>query len=166
MRRGFTLMELMLIMVLVGAVALLLISYTGDVGNVSVDAASWKIESDIRFAQQLATTQEALHGVLFIAGGNYTVYRGTEATPVTDPHDRQPMVEDLQQFGGVALGESYRVEFDKVGAPVLGGGGDVSVIADSGAIRRIYVIENTGAVVVDVLDYGSGCSCEMCAEGG
>lgn len=162
--RGFTLMELLLVMVLLSGVVLLFVSYTGDIGNVAADAASRKVESDIRYAKQLATTTETVHGVLFVPGEGYTVYRGDESQPVDDPLDRQPMVEDLSEFGDIVVGNTYRVEFDKFGAPVVGGGGDITVLADNGASRRIYVAQNTGATVVDVLDQGSGCSCRLCME--
>jgi len=163
--RGFTLMELLLVITLMSATTLLYVSYTGDLGNVSVDAASWKIQSDIRHAQQLATTKGTLHGVLFVHNGEYRVYQGDESQPVINPHTRTPMVQDLATFGSVTLGNDYRVEFDNLGRPVTGGGGHVTLITDNGATRNIYVIENTGAVIVDVLDYGSGCGCRMCVEG-
>lgn len=165
-QEGFTLIELILVIGMLSVIALLFVSYTGDVGNVSVDAASWKIQSDIRYAQQLATSTGTPHGVQFLQNGNYTVYSGTIATPAIDPLERQPMVEDPTQFGNIYIGNSFQVEFDKVGRPTIGGGGNVEVIADSGASRRIYVIDSTGAVIVDVLDYGSGCTCELCVREG
>ncbi len=161
MKRGFTMIELLLVISMLSVVALLFISYSGDVGNVSVDALSRKIQSDIRYAQQLATTTGSTHGVVFNAGGNYVVYLGTESNPVEDPVDKQPMVESGADFGDIGIANSYRVEFNKLGAPLVGGGGNVEVVADNGARRRVYVIENTGAVLVDVLDYGSGCTCRM-----
>jgi prepilin-type N-terminal cleavage/methylation domain-containing protein len=164
--RGFTLMELMLVMSLMASTALLYVSYTSDIGNVSVDAASWKVQSDIRYAQQLANTTGLMHGVVFIANDGYTVYQGNETQPVTDPLSRDQMVEDFTHFGTVTANDNYRVEFDSLGRPTMGGGGHITLITDNGATRRIYVIANTGAVVVDVLDYGSGCSCEMCGEVG
>lgn len=162
--QGFTLLELLLVVSMLGVISLLFISYTGDVGNVSVDAASWKIQSDIRYAQQLATNKGTTHGVDFVRNGNYTVYSGTTSTPVSDPLKHIPMIESLSSFGDLSINNNYRVEFDKFGAPTLGGGGNVEILADSGARRRVYVIDTTGAVIVDVLDYGSGCSCGLCNE--
>ena len=165
MNKGVTLMELLLTMAMLSIIALLFISYTGDVGNVAVDAASWKIQSDIRHAQQLATSTGVAHGVVFTEGTTYTVYKKGEVdTPASDPLDRGGMVVNLSEFGDVAIGNAYQVEYDKVGKPTMGGGGDVTVCSDSGASRRIYVIENTGSVVVDVLDYGSSCSCRLCGR--
>lgn len=162
--QGFTLLELLLVVGMLGIISLLFISYTGDVGNVSVDAASWKVQSDIRYAQQLATNKGTTHGVDFVRNGNYTVYSGTTSTPVSDPLKHIPMIENLDSFGDLSINNNYRVEFDKFGKPTLGGGGNVEILADSGARRRVYVIDTTGAVIVDVLDYGSGCSCGLCNE--
>jgi hypothetical protein len=158
-------MELMLVMGMLSIVSLLFVSYSGDVGDVSVDALSRKIQTDIRYAQQLATSKGSNHGVNFVQGSGYTVYDGNTSNPVLDPLTRFPFTEDLSHFGSITLGSSYQVEFDRLGRPVIGGGGDVTVVADGGASRKIYVIENTGAVVVDVLNYGSGCSCEVCTGG-
>lgn len=158
-------MELLLVVSLLSIIALLFISYTGDVGDVSVDALSRKIQSDIRLAQQMATSSGVPHGVQFIQGGSYTVYVNNSTTPVVDPLDRQPMIENMQEFGNIQIARDYHVKFDKLGRPTIGGGGNVEVVASSGAMRRIYVIENTGAVVVDILDYGSGCGCRVCREG-
>lgn len=162
MSRAFTIMELILVIVMLSVIALLFVSYTGDVGNVSVDAAAWKIQSDLRHAQQLATTTGVTHGVVFVQGGNYTVYRESVATPVADPLERGPMVKDVSNFGNISIANDYQVEFDTMGRPAVGGGGSVDIVADSGARRRIYVIDNTGAVVLDVVDEGVGCTCRIC----
>lgn len=163
-RRGFTFLELCLVMSLLSVTALLFVSYTGDVGDVSVDAASWKIQSDIRMAQQLAISTGKAHGVQFVQNGNYTVYVDNASTPVIDPLDRNPMVEDMPQFGNVWLANSLQVDFNKMGKP-MGGGGYIEVTTDTGAMRRIWIIDNTGAVIVDVIGQGQGCNCSMCAEG-
>ena len=164
MSRGFTFLELVLTMGMLSIVSLLFITYSGDVGNVSVDALSRKIQSDIRFAQQLATSKGVNHGVQFVQWGDYIVYSGTPATPAIDPFDRSPMIENTEEFGGIQVATNYQVEFNRYGSPVMGGGGNLEVVSDSGAARRIYVIDNTGAVVVDILDYGGGCGCRVCME--
>lgn len=164
MNRAFTLLELLLTMTLLSITALLFITYTGDVGTVSVDGLSRKIQSDVRLAQQLATSTGTPHGVQFTQGGNYVVYVNNTATPATDPLTRMPMIKNPLDFGDVVLSNSYQVQFDKVGKPTIGGGGNVMITADSGASRVIYVIANTGAVVFDPPQYGGGCGCRMCGK--
>ena len=161
MKKGFTLLELLLVVTMLSVVALLFVSYTGDIGNVSVDAASWRVQSDMRYAQQLATKTGLNHGVLFVNGGDYKVYSVNDTNIVSDPVEHTPMIENVSQFGDLAIGNNYRVEFDKVGTPVVGGGGNVTIVSASGASRSIYVVENTGAIIIDILGYGSGCSCAL-----
>ncbi|HPW45605.1 MAG TPA: hypothetical protein PKU96_04460 [bacterium] len=161
---GFTMIELVLVMGMLVVIAALFISYTGDIGNVSVDSLSRKIQSDIRFAQQMATSKGSPHGVKFTQGGGYTVYDGIPSNPAIDPFEKNLMVENVSDFGSIALANNFQVEFNKLGKPTMGGGGNIEVLADSGARRRIYVIENTGAVLIDILDYGTSCSCRMCVE--
>jgi len=163
---GFTIIELILTMSLLSVIALLLFSYSGNIGDVSVDGASWKIQADIRYAQQLATSTEVPHGVLFTQGTQYTVYKEAVDNPVSDPLDRQPMVKTVEDFGELEIAAPFQVEFDSLGRPTMGGGGYVELQADNGASRKIHVIDNTGAVVVDVLNLGSSCGCRVCSEWG
>ncbi|MFH1830847.1 MAG: hypothetical protein ABH871_08760 [Pseudomonadota bacterium] len=156
--------ELLLTMALLSVIGMLFISYTGDVGNVAVDAASYKIQSDIRYAQQLATSTGTPHGIQFIKNGNYTVYRDTLENPISDPLDKQPMIKDMEGFGDVAINITLNVKFDKAGKPIEGGGQSVEIVSPSGAARRIYIIDNTGSVVVDVLGYSDSCSCRVCIQ--
>lgn len=164
MDRAFTLLELILTMALLSITALLFITYTGDIGTVSVDALSRKIQSDVRFAQQLATSTGIPHGVQFTQGGNYVVYVNNTTTPATDPLTRGSMIKNPSDFGSVILSNSYQVQFDKVGKPTIGGGGNIMITADSGAHSVIDVIENTGAVIIEPPQYGGGCACRMSDE--
>lgn len=162
MARGFTIIEIIIIVAVLGILAALYTASTGDLSNVSIDAASRKVQSDIRYAQQLATSTGFNHGARFTAGGGYEVYRGSPGTPVTDPVTREALVEDLTDFEGIAITTDYRVEFDSTGQPVIGGDGRVRLTAGSGAVRDVYVVDKTGAVVVDLIEYGTGCNCKLC----
>jgi len=163
-RCGFTIMELVLVIFLLGVTALTFVTYTGSLSGMSVDALAKKIQADIRLAQELATSTGRVHGVVFTANGNYVVYDGDESNPAIDPLKHTPMVENPSQFGSVHIANSYRVEFDKLGKPIVGGGGNVEIVSDDGGERRIYVIANTGAVVAPPPEYTSSCSCSVCCN--
>lgn len=156
-RPAFSLIETLLLIAMFSVAVILFISYTSDLSSVSADAASWKIQADIRHAQQLAKGTGVPHGVLFEQHGSYTVYREGPAQPVADPLGKNPMVVDLKQFGEVTIANRYQVEFDRDGRPAIGGGGWVDVISDSGSMRRVRVMEDTGGVIVDVLGESPGC---------
>lgn len=143
--------------------AVLYTASMGDLTNVSIDTATRKIQSDIRYAHHLARTTGVNHGVIFTAGGGYEVYRGSPGTPATDPLKRQSFTEDLSKFTGVYIQGDYQVEFNTLGKPVIGGDSYVRLNADGGAVRDVYIVADTGAVVIDIINYGSGCSCTVCA---
>lgn len=149
-RKGFTLIELVLLMALLGIMAVLYTESGGNLSNVAIDSASRKAQSDIRYAQFLAQTTGVKHGARFSAGGTYVVYRDVPGNPVTDPVTRQQLVENLSKYPGVAITTAYQVEFEPtVGRPTMGGGQGVRFTATSGAIRDINVVGQTGAVMID-----------------
>ena len=162
MKHGFTLIELVLMIALLGIMVALYVESTGDLSDVAVDGASRKAQSDIRYAQQLAQTTGARYGVKFNEDGNYEVYVGSPGNPVRDPHTGQNMIEDFSRFPGVHIDDDYQVEFDSIGKPTIGGDGWARFVATSGAIRDVYVIDQTGAVTFELIQLGTGCSCELC----
>lgn len=163
-RRGFTLIEIVIMVAVLGILAVLYTSSTGDLSDVSIDASSRKVQADIRYAQHLATKTGVNHGVLFAENGGYEVYRGSSGNPVPDPVTRDDLVVTLEDFDGVIVASDHQFEFDKTGTPVLGGDSRVRLVATSGAIRDVYVVENTGAVVIDLIEYGTGCRCDLCVQ--
>lgn len=168
-KKGFTLIEVALVVGVLGILAALYTASTGDLSDISVDAASRKIQSDLRYAHHLARMTGTNHGAVFTQNGGYEVYRGSPGNYVIDPSNRGDLVVDLGNFEGVVISNNYQVEFDSIGKPIMGGStnadnGYVQLNAASGATRRVYVIDQTGAVVVDFISTGSGCSCELCME--
>lgn len=157
MSRGFTLIEGILVIVVLGILAGLYISFSGNLSDASLDAASHKVQNDIRYAHQLATSTGVNHGAAFTAGGSYEIYSGSPGTPATDPVSRGGLVEDLSKYQGVSIGNSYQVEFNSLGEPVVGGDGHVRLNAVSGEYKDVYVVDKTGAVVIDAAGYASGC---------
>ncbi len=159
---GFTLIELVMIISLLGIMVVLYIESAGNVSDLAVDAASKKVQQDLRYAQQLAQTTGVNHGGSFTAQGSYEIYSGSPGNPVLDPTTKQNMVDDLSKFPGVSISGSKQFEFNSIGKPVIGGGDHMTLSASSGAVRDIYVIDETGAVIVDIFQTGGGCGCEFC----
>lgn len=145
---GFTLVELVLVLALLGIFALAAIVFSPDVRPARIDAASRQIQSDIEFAKENAMTTGVPSGVVFTSGGSYTAYQGSVATPLTSPLMQQPMIVTLSsQYAGVSLSTSYTVEFNRFGFPTTGGGGSVT-ITDGTNSQTISVEANTGRVSV------------------
>lgn len=162
--RGFTFTEVILVVVVLGILVALYTSSTGDLSNVSIDAASRKVQSDLRYAHQRAIITGNNHGAVFSAGGGYHVYQITEGNYAPDPVTKEDLVVDIEDFEGVYIDNDYQVEFNPQGEPVMGGDSRVRLASSSGAIRDVYVVEKTGVVVVDLIEYGTGCACTMCQE--
>lgn len=165
MKRGFTLIELVFIIAILGILAALYTSSTGDLSDVAIDVASRKIQSDLRYAQSLAVSTGVNHGAVFTAGNGYQVYQISPGNYAKDPVTKEDMVIELDDFQGVALSTSTQIEFDKTGIPVMGADERIRLTASSGAIRDVYVVDKTGAVVIDLIEYGTGCSCNLCMGG-
>lgn len=156
-KKGFTLIELILILSFLGIMVFVYIESAGDMSEISLDAASRKCQQDIRYAQQLAQTTGVPHGVVFYAGGGYQVYRGSPGNPVTDPATRQAMIENFAKYPGVQVSSNFQVQFDASGRPVMGGNQRATLMT-GGAVRDIYIVDRTGAVVIDITQGGSGCA--------
>jgi len=149
---------------LLGIMVVFYIESAGDLSNVGIDTAARKAQQDIRYAQQLAQTTGVVHGVKFIKNGTYQVYRGSYGNPVTDPTTGGQLVENFVHFPGVEIDTNYEVKFDAVGRPTIGADQRARLIATSGARRDVYVIDQTGAVINDLIQKGTGCSCDICRK--
>lgn len=110
-----------------------------------LETAVKRVELDLKYAQELARTTNANHGVNFVANGSYTVYRNTIATPATDPLTRQPLIKNFTTEE-VQILNNVQFEFDPLGRPVLGSGGFVQ-IGDGASTVSLQVTPNTGVVV-------------------
>ena len=102
------------------------------------------------------------HGAVFTQNGGYEVYVGSPGNYIADPVTRVDLIVDVEAFEGVYIDNNYQVEFNSMGEPVMGGDDRVRLASTSGAIRDVYVIDKTGAVIIDLIEYGTGCSCELC----
>lgn len=146
--RGFSLVELALMIALIGVMAGSYFMGALNFNAGAVDRASRRIESDLRYAQQLAMTEEANHGLLSLNGTSYRMYRLNTGTPITDPHSQQAMNVDLTiDYQGVSFGGNYQVEFDSNGRPVVGSGAQI-VLNNGAQTRTVTVTPTTGYIQV------------------
>jgi len=147
-KNGFTLIELVLVIGLLGVLALAAVVISPDISPARLDAAAKQVQSDIEYAKQNAVLTATTHGAQFVSGGAYTVYRSTTATPLASPLTKQSMVITLSaQYPGISISSNYTVEFDRFGNPTTGGGGSVT-ITDGTTTKTIGVTSNTGRVTV------------------
>lgn len=146
--RGFSAVEVLLTVSLLGILAVAAIYLIPPVGDVSLTAAAVQVRSDIEYAQRNAMTTGQTSGVQFVNNGSYTVYQGTTSTPLVSPLTRTNMITTLSgSYPGVSISGNYTVEFDRMGKPTTGGGGSIT-LALGNHIKIIRVTANTGRVTI------------------
>jgi len=135
--KGFTLIEVILIMIIVGILAAFLmprIDFTLST-TASVDGAAFMVASDIRYVQECAMANRVSKTVTF-STATPTVYTFSPSSGM-DPSGRLP--------SGVTIGTNFIVTFNSLGEPTTGGGGSVTV-SGGGLSRTIAVLNYTGKV--------------------
>jgi len=144
--KGFTLIEVILIMIIVGILAALLMPRIdfGISGVASLEGAAQMVASDIRYVQECAMANRVSKTVRFVIGqSSYTFDATIPPTNSLDPSGQLP--------SGVTISNTstnpnpYIVTFNSLGEPIVGGGGWVEVTSN-GQIKRINVTNYTGKV--------------------
>lgn len=145
--RGFTLIELILTISVLGFLAVAALPTDQDTVPVALEAASRKVKSDIRYAQNLATTTGDPHGFRATGATTYEIYNVTTGAIVSSPLTNQPMQENLStNYEATAFGaQNYQIEFDRFGQPTMGGGTIIQLDYDNDQ-RQIQVTNTSGYV--------------------
>ncbi len=154
-RKGFTLIELVMVLVLIGIIVVMVIPKPGDLTATNAGAFSSKLQADMRYAQNLAMTRNQRARVTFRTSPNgYDVTLG--GNPASDPATGSPFSITLNtgRYAGISISAigfsgSY-VEFNTLGVPFDSGGiltVSKSVTVSGGSVNRdITVQPQTGAV--------------------
>jgi MSHA pilin protein MshC len=124
--RGFTLIELIMVLVLIGIVALFAAPKLGNMTTTNAAVFADKLRADIRYAQNLAMTRGRRTRVQFTA----TIYSVTQDAGATGICDLFPSVTDPAGSGallvqintgnytGITIGPSRLcLEYDSAGKP-------------------------------------------------
>lgn len=147
---GFTTIELVLTIALLGVLALGITTMTMDYKRSYMEVAPQKARSDIEYARSLAMMKRGTtFGVFFDDTlDRYTVYEASVSSPVASPQTKQSLIETFSKWPGVTVtGGNYTVEFGQFGQPTTGGGGSVQ-LTDGSVTKTISVTANTGRVSV------------------
>ncbi len=166
---GYTLIELLIVIAILGISAALVIPSMGSVGVLRIQSAVRSVVADITFAQMDALAYQEERAVVFDEDANmYTLTRvfGGAIDPDADalfdakgPGQRYRTLLDEDQFGGsflenISFNGGSAVIFDEMGAPIAAAGS--ATLSDGGSVEivgpdsrfRIDIAAFTGRVTV------------------
>ncbi len=150
--KGYTLVELVLCMLLLGIMGTAAIPKDPGLGPISLDAAAQKIKTDIRYAQNMATTTGDSYGFRVTGNTTYQIYNATTGGVAKSPTTNQNMNEDLSDnFRAVRFNQAnYQITFDSAGKPSSGGGSLVTLQDGTNAnvVKQVSVTTTSGYVSV------------------
>jgi prepilin-type N-terminal cleavage/methylation domain-containing protein len=160
MRRAFTLMEVLVVVVILGIAAAVVVPQIGKPGTLTVQAAARSIVSDILTAQNESVARHASYTVSFDPTGNSYKIVDAGGTTLAATWKTNGVYEtdfDIdRRFEGVRISAAdfsgkKTLSFDELGSPSSGGTVDVTA---SGISYRITVSPFTGRVTVAPLAGG------------
>jgi len=156
--KGFTLIELVMVLVLIGIIAAFAAPKLGGITSTNASVFADKFRSDIRYAQALAMTQTMRYrvyintapspnpGYAVVNDANGNGIWGEAGEVAINPAGGSNLSVALNagQYAGITVSTPAGgyIEFDSLGAPT--GGGAVLTVSPGGSV--ITITETTGAV--------------------
>jgi type II secretory pathway pseudopilin PulG len=158
--RGFTMIELVMIIVLLTIVAVVAAPRLANIAGVKVSATARRLQADMAYTQNLAMTSNQRHRLVFPSTTSYEV-RDTSGALVTNPSSGGGF--SVTTDSGITLSWSLNgdsalnrgVEFDTLGRPYLYAGSSPSTtniaagtvtVTGGGTTRTVTVQPQTGKV--------------------
>ncbi|MEK6577141.1 MAG: prepilin-type N-terminal cleavage/methylation domain-containing protein [Nitrospirota bacterium] len=159
--KGFTLIELVIVIVLLGIIGVVVSLNLGGLSSIRVNNAIKKMVGDLRYAQQLAIATQSRHGLTIDSLQVYSVHKDTGGvdTDIKDPvnlgTDFIVNFDTYQQgqLTGVRFSSTTPfcggsvIEFNSIGAPTDTNGtllACTSSIGFAGSTSTILIEPNTG----------------------
>lgn len=161
--RGFTLVELVLIISILGVLVVIAVPDRSAVDEVSLRAASRKLASDLRYAQGQSIARRIRHGIRFeVEEKRYEVVATGRGEPIEDPAARgHALVVSFKNpsaaHGVTLVSASFdgfpEVSFDSFGVPSNIAGREIRrpglvVLACGGMTSMVEIAPGTGKVTV------------------
>ena len=136
--KGFTLIEVIAVLVIVGILAAIAaVRFTGT-STISVRGAAEMIQADIRYAQEAAMAEHTAKSVIFSNGSS--AYTFSPASDM-DPLGELP--------SGVTIANTFTVTFNSLGEPAFPEGGQSVSVSDGTNTKTISISNYTGKVGIE-----------------
>jgi len=161
--RGFTLVELVIVITILGLLVVVAVPNRSATDEVSLRAASRRLASDLRYAQGQSIARRIRHGVRFeIAEKRYEVVTTGRGEPIEDPGARghalvvsfkEPSAAHGVTLVSASFDGSPEVSFDYFGVPSNLAGREIRrtglvVLACGGMTSTVEIAPGTGKVTV------------------
>lgn len=154
--RGFTLIETIAVLVLIGILSAFILINTNDIEKADVYAQSEAIKSHLRFVQTLAMTSNTPHGLRLLSASSYELYRINKSTgnPETIPSPDGESPVNLPSGVSLSVQSSDYISYDDWGIPYQDEDGTTPqatadrtvTVAMSGLSRSFTIRRNTGFI--------------------
>ena len=128
--RGFTIVEIIMVVVLIGILAVSVVPKFTDTSAISLQGGAAMVRADIRYTQELAMSTHAPKTITFTTNDTYyTVVSQTMNLP-----------------SRVSISSGATFTFNSLGEPTAGGGSSVQITTVGGSTKTITVESYTGRV--------------------
>ena len=128
--RGFTIVEIIMVVVLIGILAVSVVPKFMDTSAISLQGGAAMVRADIRYTQELAMSTHAPKTITFTTNDTYyTVVSQTMNLP-----------------SRVSISSGATFTFNSLGEPTAGGGSSVQITTVGGSTKTITVESYTGRV--------------------
>ncbi|MDO8603298.1 MAG: prepilin-type N-terminal cleavage/methylation domain-containing protein [Candidatus Omnitrophota bacterium] len=158
---GFTLIELVILLSIIGIIAATAMVSGSPKGAIRLHAASQKLTQDLRYMQEMAMLEQVRFGISFdTANESYFGYRVTTATKATDPQTQSNLEIDfdsMKEFKEIGISSTNLsgnvIEFDPAGIPYGGNGVALSTqaivtLTDGTNSKTVRIEAETGKVSI------------------
>ena len=134
-KRGFSFMEVLIVVVILSVIALLAIPMMGSAASTQLRSAANMVSSDLEYAKSIAVAKGQVYSVLFDTGAeSYSIKDQDDATIVHPVNNGAEYVVDFSADSridkvnilSVDFGSTNEVKFDYLGTPLDGDDGNLS----------------------------------------
>lgn len=146
---GFTLIELIMAIVILGITTALIIPRLTNVGGANVGVVARQIQSHIRYAQEIAMSKYKAKGITFTPG-----QRDYSFSPADDPTDPPATQRRIPSNSRVSIDSTSNganpvtFTFNSLGEPTSVAGSSVTLRSSGGETRTITIQARTGRVII------------------
>lgn len=163
MRRGFTLIEVLVTVTILGIAAAVVVPQMGSKADLDLSAATRQVLMELDMARSEAITRNTTIYVAFTpatgsTGGSFTVYKTLPSTVLTNP---QTMSNWVTTFGGATYSKvkltaanfdsTTILAFNETGSPYSVNGGTYAATALTSGVVTLTTGTQTSTVKVEAL---------------